>query len=399
MAHIIVLDEGTKSMRYKVMYEVFSLDGKRARKSKTFPAGTMYRTVEQFKRKVEYEYENGGCLVREGEKKGLKELCDEYFTVYAVNLSPTTVRMYKSMCYADKDGFLSYFNPDLKISKVSMTHLQGYLNHLADCGYAKKSIGNRRGFLSVLFGMAKKVGYIEENPARDLILPFNSKQKEEEKFMDIELAKHALELSAAMGGNYETVEWLGLLAGLRKGEMAGLKFENIFVKDGMSEIHIVETRIPDGNRVITKSPKSTAGKRVVQIPEILAEMLRRKKREYDLKRLKGGKDFQDEGFVFCNSLGTVLHPDTLYRHHYRFMQMLLKKYPEAEYVKLHGLRHSYASAAVASGMSIKSLMSQLGHSEVKMTMNLYAHAMESSKKEDVQRINQIFRPDEEKKMA
>jgi len=73
--------------------------------------------------------------------------------------------------------------------------------------------------------------------------------------------------------------------------------------------------------------------------------------------------------------------------------------PEAEYVKLHGLRHSYASAAVASGMSIKSLMSQLGHSEVKMTMNLYAHAMESSKKEDVQRINQIFRPDEEKKMA
>lgn len=76
------------------------------------------------------------------------------------------------------------------------------------------------------------------------------------------------------------------------------------------------------------------------------------------------------------------------------MERLIEENPDMPYVKLHGLRHSYASIAVnlnGGGMSVKSLMSQLGHSEVKMTLELYSHAYEDVKHKEVEKINDTFK--------
>ena len=172
--------------------------------------------------------------------------------------------------------------------------------------------------------------------------------------------------------------------------MAALKFSNIFIDDGLSEIHVVEARLPTNTEVITKAPKTKSGNRIVQIPEILADLLRRKRKEYKQKKLRAGKNFHDDGYVFCNELGIPLHPDTLYKHHMRCMQMLQKKCPGFEYVKLHGLRHTYATIAVETGMNVKSLSSQLGHSTTALTINLYAHSLEKSKRDGAERINEVF---------
>lgn len=391
MAHVIVIDEGVKGKeRFKVMYEIQTLDGRRKRKSKTFPAGTTRREVERFKKKVECEFDDGATVAYKGEQMTLKEFCTEYFEVFTENLSPLTVRGYENICYSPH-GLLAHFNPEMKLSKITMVHLQNYLNMLHKDGRSKKTISNTRGFISVLFKKAHKAGYIKDNPALDLTVPYGAKPKKEAKFLDVQDAMKALTLSASMGGHYETVIWLGLLAGLRKGEMAGLRYENIFIDDGMSELHIVETRVAAGGKVFEKDPKSEAGRRVVQIPEILAEMLRRKRHEYKILKLQGGQNFNDEGYVFCDKTGQPFNPDRIYQHHRRFMQKLVEKYPEIDYVKLHGLRHSYASIAVNGGMQVKSLMSQLGHSEVKMTMELYAHAFEDAKKAEVAKINDTFK--------
>lgn len=393
MAHIEIKDEGSKGKeRYKVIYEVQSLNGKRMRKSKTFPVGTPYRTVEKFKKQVEYEYENGTAVYAENNIT-LGGYIAEYFEIWTAHLSPMTVKGYYSVCYKEK-GILDYFSPDMKLSKVTVIHLQNFLNNMAKEGKSTKTIKNVKGVLGSLFSKACALSYITENPAKELVIPFNCRQKEEMKFMDIDNAKLALEFSASLGGNYETVEWIGILGGLRKGEMAALKFSNIFIDDGRSEIHVVEARLATNTEVITKAPKTQSGKRIVQIPEILADLLRRKRREYKEKKLKGGKDFHDDGYVFCNEIGVPLHPDTLYKHHLRCMKKLQAKYPDFEYVKLHGLRHSYATIAVETGMNVKSLSSQLGHSTTAMTMNLYAHSVESAKKEGASKINEIF-----KKMA
>lgn len=390
MAHIIEIPNSSgKGVKRKVMYETRSLNGKRTRKSRTFPEGTPLKTVMQFKKQMEYEYEIGSNMSLEGEKKTIEAFCNEYFEIFTLGLSPTTINGYKTICYS-KNGILGFFEPNMKLSQITMVHLQNYLNYLGKIGKARKTIVNTRGFLSILFMKAYKTGYITTNPAKDLEIPFNAKAKEEEKFMDIETARLALEYSAQLGGEYETVEWLGLLAGLRRGEMSGLRFQNIYTDNGHSEIHVVETRVSNRSCVITKVPKTKAGKRIVQIPTILAEVLKRKKREYELKRLKAGGDFMDEGYVFCDAHGKPVHPDTIYYRHHKFMEMFLEKYPDKEYVKLHGLRHSYCTIAVDIGMPIKSVMSQMGHSEIQTTLNCYAHNIEASKKLGAEKINEVF---------
>jgi len=129
---------------------------------------------------------------------------------------------------------------------------------------------------------------------------------------------------------------------------------------------------------------------VVQIPEILAEMLRKKRHQYKLLKLQGGPGFNDEGYVFCDEKGFPINLDTIYRYHRRFMERLIEENPDMPYVKLHGLRHSYASIAVNEGMQVKSLMGQLGHSEIKMTMELYSHAFEDVKRKEVEK-NDTFK--------
>lgn len=95
--------------------------------------------------------------------------------------------------------------------------------------------------------------------------------------------------------------------------------------------------------------------------------------------------------MFSDNLVNQLHPDTIYRLHYRFIKQFQQKYPGTDYVKLHDLRHSYASIATEMDMSAKSLMSQMGHSDIEMALGLYAHAFESAKKAGVEKINEIFR--------
>lgn len=382
-----------KGVKYKVSYECDrdSNNGERKRKAKTFPVGTPLKEVERFMTEVEYKHNVGVSLYAPGEKMLLGDFCKEYFEVLTPHLGVATKRGYSSICYRENTGFLSYVKPSTKLSKVTTVQLQNYLNDLNAKGLKKKTIINTRGFVSKLFGMAVRMGYINTNPAGSLIIPYNAKPKEEEKIMTIEVAKLALDYSAELGGNYEIVEWLGLLAGLRKGEMAGLRYENVFIDKGMSEIHVEEARLPMPKGVVSKSPKSTAGRRVIQIPAILADMLRRKRREYEKNRLKAGSSFVDSGYVLSNAQGAPLYPDTIYRTHQRFMRMLQEKYPKMkiDYVKLHGLRHCYASAALETGMSAKSLMSQLGHASLEM-VNLYSHSYEKSKKEGVERINDLF---------
>jgi len=391
MAHVIVVDEGIKGKeRFKVAYEVKSMDGQRKRKARTFPAGTSRREVEKFKNKVEHELNVGIAVAYRGEQMTLQEFCEEYFEVFTENLSPLTVRGYKNICYSP-NGLLAYFNPQMKLASITMAQLQNYLNKLYKDGRSKKTISNARGFISVLFKKAYKAGYIKSNPASDLTVPYGAKPKAEAKFLDIQGATKALALSASMGGHYETVIWLGLLAGLRKGELAGLRYENVKIDNGTLELHILETRVAAGGKIYAKDPKSEAGRRVVQIPEILAEMLRRKRREYKIMKLQGGQNFNDEGYVFADKNGLPFNPDRIYRYHRRFMKKLVDTYPEMEYISLHKLRHSYASILASQGVQIKNLMSQLGHSEIKMSLEVYTHALEDSKKAEIAKINDTFK--------
>ena len=50
-------------------------------------------------------------------------------------------------------------------------------------------------------------------------------------------------------------------------------------------------------------------------------------------------------------------------------------------IKIHGFRHTHCSLLFESGVTIQEVQERLGHSDIKVTMNIYAHVTEKQKEE------------------
>lgn len=141
-----------------------------------------------------------------------------------------------------------------------------------------------------------------------------------------------------------------MCCGLRRGEAMGARWENIDLKAG--------TLLVDGqrSRVDQKQPaplKSAAARRLVELPPVLVAVLRRWPRDFT-------------GWVCtCGA-------HKLYTVHRRLLRE--QRLPE---VTLHGLRHSFATAAAAGGIPIKVLQVALGHAKYQLTADLYADHLPS----------------------
>ena len=141
MAHIVVIDQGTKQQRYKVMYEVRAINGARKRKSKTFPENTNMKEIKAFVRTVEKQYEED-MVGLNYERISFREFFEIYKKSYMKNLSPTTQSNYIQMAYNKKNGFLEFLG-NIQLEKLNVIHLQRYVDFLVDSGLSAKTVKNR----------------------------------------------------------------------------------------------------------------------------------------------------------------------------------------------------------------------------------------------------------------
>ena len=171
MAHIVVIDQGTKQQRYKVMYEVRAINGARKRKSKTFPENTNMKEIKAFVRTVEKQYEED-MVGLNYERISFREFFEIYKKSYMKNLSPTTQSNYIQMAYNKKNGFLEFLG-DIQLSKLNVIHLQKYIDFLVDSGLSAKTIKNRTMCIHGVIDKAMQLHYINKsyNFVGDVIAP------------------------------------------------------------------------------------------------------------------------------------------------------------------------------------------------------------------------------------
>ena len=160
---------------------------------------------------------------------------------------------------------------------------------------------------------------------------------------------------------------LGLGAGLRNEEAIGLKWDNVDLDAGIIKIRSVICMA--GGKVVEKGPKTSAGRREIPIdPDLTARLRRRAKEVFGTDELPKLKDF----YV----LGT---PDGKYFLHARLtrsFQSFAKKWDiygtTGELATFYSLRHTYATMLLRAGVDAKTVASLMGHSNVAMTLNVYA---------------------------
>lgn len=162
--------------------------------------------------------------------------------------------------------------------------------------------------------------------------------------------------------------WLLLGRGLRRGELAGLKWSAVDLDAGV--VRVIETRVVVDARATSSTPKTAAGRRAVKLDAGLVAELRRHREIVNLERQVAGDTWTDTGFVFVDELGEPYRPELISRTFAR-----LARQAGLRQIRLHDLRHTAASLMLAAGESPKVVAEILGHSSPVITQVVYQHLM------------------------
>lgn len=170
-----------------------------------------------------------------------------------------------------------------------------------------------------------------------------------------------------------------LFTGMRVGEICALRWEDISLGEQTIYVHQTLQRIQDkSNRAETKTkiivtpPKSTCSIRYIPLPNELVEIITPHKTA-------------EKGYFLTNNEHKYIEPRNMQYH----FKKILKKC-NINHVNYHVLRHTFATRCIELGFDVKSLSEILGHASVNITMNRYVHPSMELKKENMQRLSELF---------
>ena len=165
--------------------------------------------------------------------------------------------------------------------------------------------------------------------------------------------------------------------GIRLGELCALKWGDIDHEAGTLSITKTVSRVKDfkqhSSALLVGMPKSKKSARIIPLPSFLLNL------SDDLKI----HERIESNYILSNS-ATPLEPRTY--------QKLYKNLLAAAGVnnrKFHAIRHTFATRALELSVDIKTLSEILGHSNVSITLNIYAHSMIEQKKIAIGRLNDM----------
>jgi integrase len=190
-------------------------------------------------------------------------------------------------------------------------------------------------------------------------------------------------LTIIKGERLEAFYVLALTTGLRRGELLGLRWDDVDLVS--RQLHVRRALQRVGGKLRFVEPKTSTSLRVVVIPKLAVRSLTKHRARQDAERLSLGEAWRDHGLVFASSVGTPVEPRNINR---RWDE--LRERADLDGLRLHDLRHGCATFMLAAGVSARTIMEVLGHSEISVTMNTYTHVLAQLRQDAADAIDKIL---------
>jgi integrase len=250
----------------------------------------------------------------------------------------------------------------VKLKNLTPPHLRRLYKEKLDSGLGTRSVQYIHTTLHKALKQAVADGLILRNVA-DSVKPPQLKRTEI-KPLSPEQAKGFLE--TAGGDRFEALYVLAITAGLRQGEILGLKWEDIDLEGGKLQ---VRRTLYKGNFT---APKTAKSRRTVKLTARAVEALKRHREVHleESERLEGL--WQDNGLVFTTQVGTPVNRHNLYGRNFK---PLLEKAGLPHTVRFHDLRHTCATLLLSKNVNPKVVSEMLGHANVTVTLDTYSHVL------------------------
>lgn len=192
-------------------------------------------------------------------------------------------------------------------------------------------------------------------------------------------------LDAARGDRFYALWVLVATTGMRRSELCGLRRPALDLDAAVVRMHA--TRVIAGKAVRNGGGKSRRSRRPIALDEFTVAVLREHVNRLDREERGHGSGYHDDGLIFCWDDGRPIYPDTISERFNRLVERA-----NVPFITLHGVRHSYATIALRSGVHPKIVSSRLGHATVAFTLDTYSEDIPDLDREAAASISGLFLP-------
>lgn len=301
------------------------------------------------------------------------------------NIRPTT---WESYCY-QVDGHIIPALGHLQLPQLQTAHIQRLYNDKLKGGrldgkpggLSPKSVKYIHTVIHSALEQAKREGMITINPADAVSLP--QQKKPEIKYLSA--AEAAIFLATAKESKYFAAYFLALNTGMRRGELLGLRWQDLDFEAGQLTVKQGLVRV-SGQGLVLQEPKTKLSNRVINLAPAVLQILKEHREKKAECRLMAGGAYDEVGLdlVFANELGEPICP----RAFTRVFERLIKK--AGLDVTFHGLRHTFATIALEQGVDVKTIQETLGHHSAAFTMDVYSSVTEKMKREAADKVGSLI---------
>lgn len=354
-----------------------------------------YKTVEAAtKREAQQKYQRFEAQLLSGkefngEKLRLADFARRWYQEYVKKeLAPKTIASYRNHLEKRILPALGH----LYMHNIRPLDVLRFVHELQDKGIrfdkrqkplSDKSVQYCFRVLSSMLQDAVEWQIIEINPCMHIKRPRVRRTKV--KTPTEQLARDIL---AALEGEpllYQTIIYLAIDSGLRRGELMGLKWSDIDFE--AKTLHVARSNQSlTGKGTFSKKPKTEESIRDIAVSDSSIELLRQLHITQMKQKFKLGEKWQDGDWVFAGKDGKALYDSTPSHWFTKFLKR--KNLP---HISFHSLRHLSATILIAQGIPLKNVSSRLRHADIKTTANIYVDALKSVDIEAAEKMNDFLK--------
>lgn len=260
----------------------------------------------------------------------------------------------------------------MRLSSIAPLHVEAFYNEMAKDGASPRMRQLAGIVLSNALTYAVRMKLIPHNPAREIPKP-RSVRRELFCWTAEQAAKF---LEATEGDRLHGLYVLALATGMRQGELFGLHWTDVDFEGGYLVVRrSLENR---AGAMRLKEPKTGKGRRI-DLPAFALDAL-------NAHRQQSLAEGTLSDAVFVAPDGNYLQPSNMRQ---RSFDKAIERAGVPK-IRFHDLRHTHATLLLAAGENVKVVSERLGHSTVKMTLEVYAHVLPGMQKQAADRMQKLL---------